>query len=292
MKSKLIFLLSVLLLFTVACGGGGEQSDEEYAEAMSEEHEGDTPEASPAAEDETVTEGETAAELETAEVVYGAVDGDEVSGYLAKPANAEPGTPGVIVIQEWWGLNDNIRAMADKLAAEGHVALAVDLYGGEPATDPEGARALMQAAMETPEKLEENLREAYRFLTEEQGAEKVGSIGWCFGGGWSLRTALLYPQELDAAVIYYGRVTTEREELEPLEVPILGHFGALDDGIPVEGVKEFESVLAELGKNATIHVYEDADHAFANPSGSRYQEEAAETAWQRTLDFFAEHLGS
>ena len=122
------------------------------------------------------------------------------------------------------------------------------------------------------------------------GATKIGSIGWCLGGGMSLRTALLHPQDLDAAVIYYGRVQTDREVLAPLEVPILGLFGAEDQGIPVATVRAFEATLKELGKDARIHIYEGANHAFANPTGNRYHAEAAGDAWARTLAFFAEHL--
>ena len=179
--------------------------------------------------------------------------------------------------------------MARQLAGEGYLALAVDLYGGEVASDRDGAYALMQAAMTDPEALKDNLRQAHAYLTA-QGAAKVGSIGWCFGGGWSLQTALALPGELDAAVIYYGRVVTERDQLATLTTPILGHFGSEDQGIPIDGVREFEKLLGELAKNASIHVYDGADHAFANPSGTRYQAEAAEQAWQRTLTFFGQHL--
>ncbi len=153
------------------------------------------------------------------------------------------------------------------------------------AADRDQARALMQAAMADPEAAKDNLRQAYRFLTG-QGAGKVGSIGWCFGGGWSLQTALALPGELDAAVIYYGRVITDRDQLATLTTPILGHFGSEDQGIPIDGVREFEKLLGELGKEASIHVYQGANHAFANPSGTRYDAEAAEQAWQRTLEFF------
>ena len=165
----------------------------------------------------------------------------------------------------------------------------MDLYAGEVAEDRDGARALMSSAMENAESLEENLRQAHAYL-ETRGATAVGSIGWCFGGGWSLQTALMLGDELDAAVIYYGRVVTDKTELETLETPILGLFGALDQGIPVESVEAFETALDELGKDAEIHIYDDADHAFGNPSGSRYQAEAAEDAWTKTLAFFAEHL--
>lgn len=200
------------------------------------------------------------------------------------------GGPAVIVIQEWWGLNDNIRSMARRLAGEGYTALAVDLYAGEVADDPQRARELLTASTEREGGLEENLRQACHYLSRARGATKIGTIGWCFGGGWSLRTALLHPDGVDVTVIYYGRLITEKDRLATLQMPILGIFGAEDQGIQLESVSEFKAVLEELDKDAAIHIYEGADHAFANPSGTRYNEEAAEDAWSKTLAFLAENL--
>lgn len=227
--------------------------------------------------------------VEAEEVVYATVDGQPVTGYLARPANATEPLPGLIVIHEWWGLNDNIEMMTRRLAGEGYMALAVDLLG-QVADTPEQARAQVQAAAQTPEKLEDNLRQAYQYLTEQQ-ATQIGSIGWCFGGSWSLRTALLLPEDLDAAVIYYGgQLVTDPAQLEALQMPILGLFGSLDNNPPVETVKAFESALTSLDKSVQVHVYEGADHAFANPSGTRYNAEAAEDAWIKTVNFLNQHL--
>ncbi len=265
-----------------------------HVEAMAREHEGEEPAATPA------TEPEPARSIATDEVTYARLDGTVIRGYLARPRTSDTagaaevggaGKAGLLVIHEWWGLNDNVRAMTERFAGEGYTALAVDLYEGESATDRDGAMGLMRGTLERTERLEENLRQAATFLREKAGVSRIGSVGWCFGGGWSLRTALHLGSGLDAAVIYYGRVTSSAEELEPLTAPVLGHFGSLDRGIPLEGVEEFERALAALGKDATIHVYDGADHAFANPSGQRYDSDAAELAWSRTLEFFAEHLG-
>jgi carboxymethylenebutenolidase len=198
----------------------------------------------------------------------------------------------VIVIQEWWGLNDNIRAMARRLAGEGYAALAVDLYEGRLATTADEAKAAMQQAMARPERLLENLRQAHRWLRENAQAPRVGVVGWCFGGGWSLETALALGGEIDAAVVYYGRPVTDAKELAKLEAPLLGLYGGADQGIPLADVKLMEKQLAELGKPAEIVVYEGADHAFANPSGTRYEARAAEDAWRRTTAFFARHLAA
>ncbi len=275
------FVLASLTWALVSCSGGG--SSDPAAE-MAHQHEGDAPVATEAARTEP------AAEVETQTVAYATVNGQQVQGYLARPMGAEGPLPGVIVIHEWWGLNDNIRSMAEQLAGQGYRALAVDLYGGASASTPDEAQTLMRAALEKSGELTENLKQAYAYLSD--GGQKVGTIGWCFGGGWSLQTALVLPEDIDATVIYYGRVVTEKAELEKLRMPILGIFGAEDDGIPVDSVRAFESALKELGKNASIHVYEGANHAFANPSGQNYKAEPANDAWQKTLAFFGEHLKS
>ncbi|MEM1204481.1 MAG: dienelactone hydrolase family protein [Acidobacteriota bacterium] len=284
--SPVAFVLVLLLsAFLGACAGGDSDStpsDEEHLDAMTEEHAQDDPEPSPAAS------LEPASPVVTERVVYGTVGDAEVTGYLAKPETGAEGAPGILVIQEWWGLNENIEAMARRLAGEGYVALAVDLYG-EVAEEPDRARELMQAAMAASEDLEANLRAGYAYL-ESLGAPKIGSIGWCFGGGMSLRTALLHPEDLDGAVIYYGRLVTETTELEPLQMPVLGIFGSEDQGIPLDMVAAFEGGMKELGKDVRIEIYEGADHAFANPSGNRYDAEAAEDAWAKTVAFFAETL--
>jgi carboxymethylenebutenolidase len=267
-----------LLALTVACGPAAE---DDFLARMAEEHRDDSPETGAADREAPASQG--------AEVTYARLDDSEIAGYLARPA--EPGGSAVLVIHEWWGLNDNIRAMARRLADEGHLALAVDLYEGEVAEDRDTARKLATRAREQTARGAENMRQALAYLRDELGAERVGVIGWCFGGGWSLATALDQPDGIDATVIYYGRLVTDPAALAPLASPVLGIFGELDGGIPVETVRQFEATLAELGKRASIHVYEGADHAFANPTGNRYQAAAAEDAWAKTVAFFAEHLG-
>ncbi len=226
--------------------------------------------------------------LQEERVAYGVVNGDTVYGHLVRPAAEESGVPGVLLIHEWWGLNEDIREKARALAEEGFAALAVDLFGGRVAETPGEARELTSGVDE--EAAESNLRQARDFLVHEVGTARVGSLGWCFGGGWSLRAALGMPERMDAAVIYYGRVPTEPERLTALRAPVLGIFGGEDSGIPVEGVRRFQAVLDSLDHPAEIHVYEGADHAFANPDGERYHPEAAEDAWQKTVVFLRTHL--
>lgn len=268
----------VLGLFIAACSG----EKEDFLDRMSMEHEGDRPVEN--ASSDLAQSGEAAGE----EVRYATVNGTEITGYLAKPENADKNTPGIIVIHEWWGLNDNIRNMTDKLAGEGYTALAVDLYKGKVAESPDSAGTYAGSVDE--EEAVDNLTQAYNYLSEEQNAANIGVIGWCFGGAWSLQTALAHPGKIDATVIYYGRLVTDTEQLKKLQMPVLGIFGAEDEGIPPKEVKAFESALNEVGISNSIHIYDGAGHAFANPSGTRYQEEAAKDAWQKTVSFFEENL--
>ena len=227
----------------------------------------------------------------TESVEYVTIDGQTVNGYYAYPQDVTEPLPGILAIHEWWGLNENIEAMARRLAGEGYQVLAVDLYGGQVAETPEAAKQLVQQVANNPFGAEANMTKAYNYLVEEKQATSVASIGWCFGGSWSLETALLFP-ELDAAVIYYGGQIGEatEEELSTLKMPILGIFGAEDSSIPVETVAEFESMLQQRDAETEIIIYEDAGHAFANPSGQNYVPEAAEAAWQQTTEFLNKHL--
>lgn len=287
---KLLGIALVTALMAVSCAlinppSASQTPADRQSATMAELHQGDLPVASPAAKDVAPDA------VITQDVTYGTLDGTPFAGYLAQPADVDSPLPGLIVIQEWWGLNENIRTMTRRLAAEGYTALAVDLYDGQVADAPDQARTLVQAAIQNSDRLTQNVVAAYGYLTNEQQSPKIGSIGWCFGGSWSLNTALALPTELDAAVIYYGgQISTDPATLEPLQMPIQGHFGSLDSNPSLETVEAFTTALADLGKENDIHIYEGANHAFANPSGTRYNAEAANLAWQRTTAFFKQHL--
>ena len=286
-----VILAVVFASFLTGCT----DAPDDYADAMAEQHAHDTPAPSGAAT-------EPAAPVVADTVRYATLGGLAVTGYMAAPVNtdsvlaarglADASTlPAVIVIHEWWGLNDNVRAMTRRLAGEGYRALAVDLYGGRIAETPDSARVYTQAVMADPATADANLTAAYRFLTDRHAAPRVASLGWCFGGTMTLRAALALPDELDAAVIYYGHVTgATREELATLSMPIAGFFGGQDQSIPLDGVRAFEETLRSLGRDVEIHVYDDAGHAFANPSGQNYVEADAEDAWAKTTAFLEEHL--
>jgi carboxymethylenebutenolidase len=253
---------------------------------MSREHERDS--GTPSAGAAIAPGREVVAET----LAYAEVDEELVYGHFVFPSDMVNPLPGLIVVHEWWGLNDGVRAMADRLAAEGYIVLAVDLFSGKTAESPPQARELMLEALQKPELAEDNLRQAYAFIRDTGGAPRIGSLGWCFGGAWSLNTALLFPDELDAAVIYYGQVPDDEQRLAPLDVPILGLFAENDRGIPLETVKSFEQALEKLGKDYEIEIFPGVGHAFANPSGTSYNAEAAERAWDRTVQFLREHLAS
>jgi carboxymethylenebutenolidase len=223
-------------------------------------------------------------------LAYGEAGSRNLIGFLAMPGDATEPLPGIIVIHEWWGLNENIKAMTRRLAGEGYVALAVDLYGGAVADDPKTAQELMTAVLNAPGAARENLRQAYEYLEKYAMAPRIASVGWCFGGGWSLQTALMLPDKLDAAVIYYGAVVLDPKQLQALQMPLLGLFGELDQTIPIADVDAFRATLGQLGKRANIVVYPGVEHAFANASGGAYDDRAANDAWLTTLDFLQRNL--
>jgi len=268
-------------------GCQSEQSSDEAranVDAMSREHADDNAGPSPAV-------GPAPVRPVVSQMMPYAESGDElVYGYLSTPNDMFEPLPAVIMIHEWWGLNDNIRAMADRLAGEGYIVFAVDLYSGGVAETPAEARELMLQVVEDPDAANGNLRAAYEFVTDVAGAPRVGSLGWCFGGSWSLNAAKLYPDDLDASVIYYGQVTDDEDVLRPINTPVLGLFAAEDTGIKVASVESFRDALQRLRKNYDIHIYPGVGHAFANPTGNNYDAVAAQDAWRRTLEFLDHHL--
>lgn len=276
--------LVVLVSVTLGCGASRPSAEQAHVAAMAREHAHDAPTPNASAQPPRQ-------EVRAEEVTYGDLAGTALHGYLARPAapSSTP-LPALVVVHEWWGLNDNVRMMTRRLAGEGYVALAVDLYGGRNADAPAAARALMTESLANPDNGVANLRAAAAFLRDGQHAPKLGVVGWCFGGGWSLQAALAMPELVDAAVMYYGRVVTDATRLRALDAPLLGLFGADDQGIPVADVRQMESALRGLGRDVTIQVYDGAGHAFANPSGNNYRPAAADDAWRRTVAFFAQHL--
>lgn len=216
--------------------------------------------------------------------------GDEtVQGVLYTPAGKGP-FPALVVIHEWWGLNDWVKDQASRLADEGYVALAIDLYRGRVATTPDMAHEIMRGVPE--DRAKRDLHAAVEFLASQPNVKKdrIGSIGWCMGGGYSLDVALQEPH-LAAAVINYGHLATDPNALMKINAPILGLFGGQDQGITPGDVKKFEQQMKQEGKKIDVVIYPDAGHAFENPNNKGgYRAADAADAWKRTVNFLASTL--
>jgi len=213
--------------------------------------------------------------------------GDEtLQGMLYTPAGQRP-FPGLVVVHEYWGLNDWVKEQASKLADQGYVTLAVDLYRGKVATTPDEAHQIMRGVPE--DRAKRDLHAAVEFLKSQSNVRKdrIGAIGWCMGGGYALDVALQEP-DLAALVINYGHLATDPEALKKISSPILGIFGGQDRGITPDDVHKFEQQLKQLGKKIEIKIYDDAGHAFENPNNKEgYRAADAAEAWKRTVDFLA-----
>ena len=216
--------------------------------------------------------------------------GDEtVQGMLYTPSGKGP-FPGIIVIHEWWGLNDWVKEQASKLSDQGYEALAVDLYRGKVATTPDEAHELMRGVPE--DRASRDLHAAFEFLKSQSNVKKdrMASIGWCMGGGYSLDVAL-QETTLTAAVINYGHLAVDADSLKKINASILGIFGGQDRGIPVDDVKKFEQNLKQMGKKVEIVIYPNAGHAFENPNNKDgYRPDDAADAWKRTVKFLESSL--
>ncbi len=219
-------------------------------------------------------------------------DGQSVQGYLAEPANAS-GAPGVVVLQEWWGVNPQIKGVADRFAAAGYVALVPDLYRGKSTVEAAEAEHLM-TNLNFGDAAGQDVRGAVQFLKSR--CPKVGVTGFCMGGALTLLSAVNVP-EADAGVVWYGFPPLEYIDASKIKIPLLGHYAIHDTPFPIATVDQLEEKLRAAKVNFEFHRY-DAMHAFANETQvganrlpiTEYKPEAAATAWERTLDFFGKHL--
>jgi carboxymethylenebutenolidase len=205
--------------------------------------------------------------------------GRSVSASLAVPARKPAGA--VMLVHEWWGLNDQIKSVASELANQGWVALAIDLYGGKVASKPEDAETYMKAV--SVEEARETMSTWFDWLkAHPDGNGKVATLGWCFGGGMALQASLDRPT--NGTIVYYGNVARTAEELMQLKGPVLGQFASQDQWINPPMVDGFEAAMKKAGKVLEVHRY-DANHAFANPTGQNYDAADARKAWDQTVAF-------
>jgi carboxymethylenebutenolidase len=214
---------------------------------------------------------------------------ETISGFLALPDS--PGRhPGLVVIHEWWGLNDWVKEQAQKFADQGYVALAVDLYRGKVATDPGTAHELMRGLPQDRAIRDMKAALAYLETRPEVNKNKIGSVGWCMGGGLSLQLAIHEPK-LAACVLNYGSMPTDAADIAKIKAPILGNFGAEDQGITPDDVHAFEKAMNAAHKSVDMKIYDGAGHAFENPNNKGgYRPEAAADAWARMVAFFGKNL--
>lgn len=226
---------------------------------------------------------------------------DQANGYLVYPSasnenksgNNNGTLPAVVMIHENKGLNDHIKNMANLLARNGYVVLAVDLFKGEVTTDRNRSSELTQYIRDNPDIATANLQSAVKYLASlpNVNAEKIASLGWCFGGAQSLQLALnSQDHPLSATIIYYGRLITDNATLAKIKWPVLGIFGDQDSSIPVDTVKAFESALNSNNIPNEIYIFKGVGHAFANPSGDNYAPTETKDAWDKTLSFLDKHL--
>jgi carboxymethylenebutenolidase len=212
-----------------------------------------------------------------------------VSGFLAAPE--KPGLyPALVVIHEWWGLTDWVMEQTQKLAAQGYVALAVDLYRGKVAADPEEAHELMRALAQ--DRAVSDLKAAFAYLgmRKDVDRDRIGSIGWCMGGGYSLQLAIHEPR-LAACVVNYGALPTDPNDIQQILAPVLGSFGAEDRGITPADVQAFEKTMKGMNRRIDVKIYDGAGHAFENSTNKTgYRPEAAADAWARTVAFLNKTL--
>jgi carboxymethylenebutenolidase len=215
--------------------------------------------------------------------------GLEIAGYLSEPDDEEP-TAGLIVIQEWWGLTDDIKEIADRYAVEGYLAFAPDLYHGQAANEPDEARKLAMA-MERDVAAQE-IDAAIAWMKEERGLAKVGCVGYCMGGGLTLATAIRPSSHVDAVHVYYGGGMPSAEQIATIKVPVLGSYGAEDAGIPVEQVDMLRATLEQHNVPNDITVYAGAEHSFFNDTRPAYHEQAAMDSWMKSVEWFGQYLAA
>jgi carboxymethylenebutenolidase len=224
---------------------------------------------------------------------------DNVSGYLVYPAAAN--TTGnnklsaIIMIHEWWGLNDNIKSMANTLAKQGNYAvLGIDLFKGKLTKDPKQAMQQVKSVTDKPGEPISNMQAAVKYLSSLPfvDSSKIVSMGWCFGGGQSLQLALHSEQHpLAATILYYGTpLVTDKQEVSKIKWPVLGIFGDKDQAIPLPEIQKFKAVLDADGIPNEIHIYKGVGHAFANPSGANYAPKETADAWQKMLAFLKKYV--
>ena len=240
---------------------------------------------------EPAGEGESTREVVSESLAYGEVDDNLVYGHFVIPADMVEPLPAVIVVHDWWGLNDAVRARAERLAAQGFIVLAVDMFGGATADISTDARKLEIAVLESPQLALENLGQASEFLRNVAGAPAMAILGYGFGGSWALNAALDdASSDLSAVATFYGQVTDDERRLANLSTPLIGFFAEGDRAVPSAAVERFEQVLIELGKEHDIQMFGGVRRGFANVQSENFDASADEESWSQLVSFLSATL--
>ena len=282
LRHALFVTLLALCISFAGCGSGSDGAADTVPEAV-----GPAPAATVTSGDNRPATDQRSVDAES--LPYAEIDDTLVYGHFAFPSDMIEPLPAIVVVHDWWGLNENALNDARRLAAEGYMVLAIDLYDGEVVSNVTSARAKMISVVEHPKNVESNLHQALEFV-RIAGAPQVATLGWGLGGRWALDAAVMFPDQVDAAVLYYGQVSDDEDRLAGVDGPVLGIFGDRDRGIKIDTVRRFEAAMQRLRKDLTLVVYEGVGHGFADPARTNYRSDITEDAWQRTTDFLAANL--
>ncbi len=286
-KARLAVVASELLLLLLgvsACSSG----DAPSSSAPSS----DSSASSSASNRGTVESVDESLEVVAESLPYAEVGDELIYGYFAFPANMVDPLPAVLVVHDRWGLNDDVRNHVERLAAGGYIVLGVDLFAGKSAQDSASARELEIAVIENRQTAQTNIRQAIEFVQTSSSPPSVSIVGFGFGGGWALNAAIDQPEELGAAISYYGQVPTEETEIQSLDVPYLGFFSESDRAVPIASAREFSQKANALSKDVEIMTFAEARRGFAEQSGATFDPSASQTAWSHMLQFLDARVSS
>ncbi len=241
-----------------------------------------TPTPAPSAPDDTPSEPR---EIISESLPYAEIGDDLVYGHFAIPADMIDPLPAVIIVHDWFGLNQTIRSAAERLAGDGFIVLAVDMFSGETADTVAAARELEVEVVENSRAAEDNLRQAIEFIRISSGAPSIAIVGYGFGGGWALRSALEPRSRLSAAVSFYGQVITDEDRLADAKVPFLGFFSESDRAVPAQKVRDFATSMRGLQKDAEVQILDDVRRGFVDVSSENYNGARAGEAWRQMVSF-------
>ncbi|MEL6870285.1 MAG: dienelactone hydrolase family protein [Pseudomonadota bacterium] len=278
----------VMMAVFAAAAGCGDSSAPANAPATGQSA-SDPRETARSAEGSAADARETFA-VASLEIPYGETQDGLLRGHFAYPESMVEPLPAVIMMHDWWGLNDATKAAAEQLAAYGYMVLAIDFYAGEVAGTPERAGALSRQLLDNPEVADNSVRAGYDFLKNAAGAPVVATFGAAMGGYWSFKSSRLLPDQLAASVVFYGQVDTEEARIAEVDVPLLAVFAGADTSIRAKDVADFAATAEALDKQIQVHTLPNVRQSFANPDDRRFDAAAAQQAWDLTLDFLALHL--